>query len=284
MSENGFTYEDFLRRTAERVGIARFGAAPNNSAQIPTDANLLAKLEQAVRDGAKYFERGQISPSGGPMRWSWLEMDQTLTLDPTGAGPRNIEEDAGHYLLDPEVASAPKGKVAWRHPTTGGGAGEVYGTDRDTVRKMLDACPETTGRPELCAMEPVARLSSAQRMRYSLVIFPRPDQAYLMRWRARVSPVPFANLTDRGMWPEIHDLAVLECMVCAYVQVSKQPSDPIRLSAESLRREAMQASMALDREMRPKSIGSQGYSEPGYASLTQPRTALFNAQTGAQIL
>jgi len=280
LAEPGFTFEDYLTRVAQRVALASYAADPNNQASIPTDANRRARLEQAVRDGVSYFARGQTTEIGTPTRWTWLEAEQSLTLDATGAGPRNIDEDAAHYLLDPEVQSAPKGLMRWRVPTDGGGSGTVYVTDIDTVRRRLDRNPDETGCPEMASLERVARLSSSQATRYSLVVAPRPDQTYTLRWRSRVSPMPFTNLTERGIWPAMHDLTVVECAVCAFHQISKQPGDPVRAAAESARREAMLTSVGLDREARPRRIGQLGWSPQISVAPEVPATPFINDLTG----
>lgn len=285
VAEQGFTYLDYLTRTAQRVGIASYAAAPNNVAAIPTDANRLGMLEQAIRDGVAYFARGMITDRATSTRWTWLEQTQTLTLDPAGTGPLNIDGDAGVYLLNPEVQSAPKGEVQWKHPTSGGGNGSVYSTDIDAVNARRDRCPEETGCPRVCAIRPESRYSTAQSTRYALVLHPYPDQAYTLRWRARVQPQPFTNQAERGIWPAMHDLAVVECCVAAFCHLSnKLPGDPVRSAAEQSRREHMAISIALDRDSRPRRLGVLGNSPPSPAAPLVPEVTLVNDVTGEQIL
>lgn len=282
--EPGFTYFEYLQRVAQRVGIASYSAAPNNQAGIPTDANRLGLLEQAIRDGVSYFARGVITERGTPTRWTWLEQHQTLTLDPTGTGPRNVDLDAGVYLLNAEVQSAPKGEVQWRHPTAGSGSGYLYPTDIDAVQSRRDRGPEETGVPVVCAVRPEQRYSSSQATRFSMVVHPYPDQAYILRWRARVWPIPFTNHAERGIWPAMHDLTVVECAVCAFHQSTKQPGDPVRTASEAARLQYMTTSISLDRDSRPHRLGQLGTSPPAAVSPQVPDTPLINAVTGEQML
>jgi len=208
--DTSLTFGDLKLRVAEAVDVAPQGSGSDNRATAPTDPNLKDRIERAINDAAR-----QIA---GAWRWTWLSPTLSITLSPDGDGPMSVNEDPTRYRLPACVNSAPFGRVAWKYPAGTSGGGIVTDTHIDRLVDMTDRSPDFEGPPQYCAVRPIEGVGIGDRPGIELLVWPKPDQAYVLTSRFRVMPTRMVNDAERPIWPEWMDDAVIAKAVTNFLR------------------------------------------------------------------
>lgn len=169
-----------MLRVALDLGVAKYGAAPNNTPSLPTDPATLYKLTDFVNGGRAEF---YADFPDAQFRRRVIE----LAIGPD-ATDYQVPGDSSSYLLPVDWLGPPQGKIV----VTGGRGGWCVLTSMERVRLAFAQSGQATspslGRPELMACEPQSTPQVGEEARYLLRVYPRPDQAYTLdlrgRWRA----------------------------------------------------------------------------------------------------
>lgn len=250
---NAMTFADLKLRVAQRADLLE--QDPATGAETPsTQAPDAAKLANAVADGVRKFLRAHP--------WSFLTQTCVLTMSAAGTGPLNIAQDPARYLLPAWVESLPKGKCMWRGPTDEPGA-EIALRHIDQVATRLYQDNRTTGYPQFAGAE-WGTLNSpgvSEPGRFEFMVYPKPDQDYLVRLRLKLGPVPFVADHQVGRWPPVHDLTVVDFAVVELFKHDRDASDPgqARLigKAEQNAADSLAASIERDTEdFMPQDLGT----------------------------
>ena len=221
------------------------GSGSDNRAEVPTDPNLLDRLERAVNDAAADLARRY--------RWSWLTPIVSITLYPDGDGPDNIDSAPGRYLLPSTIQSAPLGRVAWRDPTDSYG-GQVTDTHISRLEEAAAAAPTAEGPPRLVAVWARVGGSTAigQRPGLEMTVWPKPDLAYTVRARFRRQVSRMTDHAERGIWSEVHDPTVIALACAKFMRPTDTGYAEIRADADA----KVSESIRIDQDMTGKRVGA----------------------------
>ncbi len=200
------TFADLQIRVTEAIGQASYASGV---AGISTDPNVRDKVKRSINDAALERSRFREPNTGRSVRWSWLEPDVTLTMDPVGTGPATINGDRTQYAL-PINAFGFVGTPAFRYP--GGFGDKLQDTNPEQVIAFQQRNPTLVGPPQLVAIDTSMDVAApiGSRRRRKLIFFPIPDVAYVVRLRVRVSMTPLVDDAERGPWTAEMDLAIVD--------------------------------------------------------------------------
>ena len=154
-------------------------------------------------------------------------------------------------LLPEAIESLPKTKVLFKGPD-GQPGGRVEVRHMDEVASMIARDPTGTGSPKYVACEWNTGLAPgpADRGGIELRVFPIPDRAYTLGFRARYSAIPFTSATQKGQWPQVHDLTIVALAVVEYFRHDRKPDSPSLGVAQT----AADAALAAAAELRTPAL------------------------------
>ena len=248
LPEQSMTYADIRLEVAKRSQKLVQDTDSGRMIADPTEP-AYSRITDAIRAGCREFWRAH--------NWSFLTSFVEVQLNPDGTGPLNIDGDASRYLLPDVVQSYPKGWALYRGPDDEPG-GHVKTRHMDEVAQRLFMEPTATGTPESCATEWNASLrpKASQRGGIELRVFPKPDQAYRLGFRAKVGVLHFTDPEQRGQWPTVHDQTVVDFAVAELFKSDRAASDPERAGAVAAAQSSLAVSIARDTEdYQPGEIG-----------------------------
>lgn len=199
----GWTLEQLIIELADAVGMATLGTGTDNSAVVPTDPNTLDQLTRAVNRGYRSFL------AANP-RWTFLERVVQLTLSEDGTAGNCIDSDPGRYALPSYISGNPKGD--WTFVDTISNRSCIIATDQHMLRKLRDRDPNTSGVPSYGCVRPMSPAPGGvqKAARHELVVYPKPDDDYVIQAEFRIEAHELVNLTDRHIAGAAHDMAILE--------------------------------------------------------------------------
>src|SRR5262249_5538242 len=149
------TYNDLLGEVGLFLGWGR-GSASGEQAWSSLQQ---AAVESCVKSGLRnFYYPPPTAGTDSPYDWSFLKPVATLTL-PVGVTRLNLPDDFGGC----------EGRVTVSVP--GGGRASWWGLDTvgiGTVVARLASMPDTTGRPEVCAVEPIKGTTASAGQRFAL--------------------------------------------------------------------------------------------------------------------
>lgn len=241
------TLGDLLLTLGMRAAMVDSGTGSTTRPTLPTDEYTRKLLLDAVTRSVQHMVRVND--------WTFCSMPVEIVCNTDGTGPENIDGDPSRMGLPFDVTSAPLGGMRWLNPDqTYGGLISFY--DAGLVENRMAVHPAASGRPMCAAIRPVRSASSSQRYRYELVVWPIPDQAYVIKGRFRVSLTEMMDLAQRPPWPPEHDETVLAGAM-KYLRMSGQvpiDMDPLVLDAEFTR--AIDQSKLFDSRAQSSALGS----------------------------
>jgi|GEM_PF-2500419 len=262
--DTGMRLADILLEVGEEVNALDYDAT-TGLAQLPT-GELLAKIRRHVNAGYRYFARSNP-------RWTWLEHRVVLTLDPTGKGPDNIEQDPARYRLPDYIQGRPKGN--WTFIDEISAYETVLDTSWDYVRQRFAVTNNTTGTPRLAGIS--VYQPEIGRQGWQVLFWPSPGTAFTIEAQFRIRPRKLINLDDRLMAGSDHDEAIIKCAVEDWRRMDED--DPTAWErAQQARDQAIRASILIDLENVPGRLGR--WTDPGAArGHVNPRLLSYNGVT-----
>lgn len=250
IAASSMTFADLKRRVALRVMAVMQDTAGKTVADTSQPVDDL--LEVAINDAVDEFWRSHD--------WSFLTRWYEMDLATEGDGPRNIQADPSRYLLPEAIESLPKTKVLFKGPD-GQPGGRVEVRHMDEVASMISRDPTGTGSPKYVACEWNTGLAPgpADRGGIELRVFPIPDRAYTLGFRARYSAIPFTLAQQKGQWPQVHDLTIVALAVVEYFRHDRKHDSPSLAVAQAAADAALAKSIDRDNaDFRPHTIGAVG--------------------------
>ncbi len=238
---------DLLLDLAIRLGVATTSATAPKGHTLPTDASQLGIIHDAFDAGARDVAKSS--------EWSWLSPGTSVTLDPDGLDPSCIDGSPARYLLPSNVASGALGKVSWSNATSGD---FVTDTSPERVDRQLAQFPDATGHPKLVSIWPDTQGDGNTRGRYILTVYPAPDRAYTVKAKLRLNLVIPKELSERPMWGEYVDEAVLAGALVHLKRLDKMKSGVLLADLVSDYNDKLVAAMKIDNRLRGKTLGKLG--------------------------
>lgn len=201
-SANSLTYGELKLRVASRAGLVKQDATTGKMVAHTTEP-AATRLEMAVRDAASEF---MVSHD-----WSFATVTLAITLKPDGDGALNINGDPSRYLLPQAVACLADGICYYYGPDDNTGD-QVAVRHPQEVGLRYAQNPDHTGLPEVVSAEfnPLLRSSIGQEGGVELRVFPEPDLEYELEFRCRIGHPLFITDDQRGFWPAVHDLTIVD--------------------------------------------------------------------------
>lgn len=174
--------------------------------------------------------------------WSFLKPVVAVTLA-EGASLVALPEDCGGLEGKLTVSTEDTGLF---FPLTLVGLGEVL--------TAQTAWPSATGRPELVAFEPVKGTQHTRSQRFQLRVYPEADTDYTLNFQYFVLP---QALTGQAPWTyggALHAETLLQsCLAIAEQRVLD------KMDVQTAKwTERLAASVSMDRQMKPASLGYNG--------------------------
>jgi hypothetical protein len=207
-TQSGMTLGAMMLDVAQEFGLARIVSDDGQDAapSLPSEPSRLAKIKRAVVDGYRRFILANP-------KWAWLRVSVTVTLDPTGTGPSNLDGDPTRYRLPVGVASSPYTGWLLRNPGT-----QTVGLVTDTSERRVfthQAINRTPGVPVLACVTPFDGDPTGARR---LVVSPAPDQPYTLTGTFRLDPPDLDALDQPHLAGSKYNFAILACAKAAFAE------------------------------------------------------------------
>lgn len=262
----GWTLRQLIIELADAVSLATLGTGADNRATVPSDPNTLDQLTRAINRGYKSFL------AANP-RWTFLERPVQITLSTDGSAAESIDSDPGRYLLPSYVTGNPKGD--WSFVDDNADRTCIITTSEHIVRRYRDGSPDTSGTPLYGCVRPLnpPKGGSLRAARQELVIYPDPDEAYVIEAVFRITAHELVELEDRHIAGAEHDMAILEQAVWQWRQL-ETPGLPQPTTE-------LAKSILLDRAttpVRPGAFANTFQTERGEKRLPERRDIYVNDQ------
>lgn len=241
----GMTFGDLIIRVAEYLGIANYGAGGDESAQVPTDPHDLALCQRLVNDGIRRF----ISDHAN---WRWMRKSYILTLDPTGAGGDNVDNDSARYIMPDGFGGDTS------QPVTYGTAQDVWGVletvPESLVRAWRSASTAHTGEPRYIAFRPLEddEVPENTRGRWEAIFYPDPGSAYVIAFSYRHFFTALTTVTQRQPAGIEFDEAVKAAAI-ALAEIERDDKEGPR--NKYYRETALPNAIRLDELSAPRTVG-----------------------------
>lgn len=241
-----------MLRVAEKVGLAYYGAAGNEKAQIPVDPADYDRVLRAINDGIEMVYRAYP-------KWTFLDQTIDIPLSVDGTGAECIDSDAGRYRLPWFVAGPPQKDPVWSQtPQTGwGGMARLIDYNQVLAMRAVSTNGQNgtvyTGWPKYVGCT-TYQPRNGKRQGWELVVFPNPNQAYTLRCTFRVFAPKMVELGEKHVMGAQHDQTLIDAAAWAFKRDdSKDPTERAMYKAEF--DQSLSQSIALDQENEPKTLG-----------------------------
>lgn len=227
------TFQDFIIRVAEYLGIAYYGADGTEAAQMPVDPHDLELCKRLVNDGYRRFL------TSNP-RWQYLTPTIQITFV---AGQAEYDMPDGFYgnVL-----------VPWTYPASGPHL-SITTASEGAIRQM-QAGGEVNGDPAYVAFRPKTVNAATDDARWQAVFWPTPGAVYTVTARARLFPDKLTELTDRPVAGFQHDEAIL---AAALMEAERQRGDGMGVQAQNYA-DCLKRAIEQDKQAAPKRLGDYG--------------------------
>lgn len=232
-----WTFEDYILRVAEYLGVAYYGASGNEAAQVPTDAHNLDLCKRIVNDGYRRFYEQNA-------RWNWVLRPFSITFDPDGTGSGVVDGAAWRYYMPGGFYGDIVGRIEY---AANSGQGPLVQTEPQTIL-ALRAQAQYAGWPNLYA---VRMLPDDPWRRWEMLVHPDPDEADTVTGRCRIYPNKLIQLTDRINAGVQFERAVLACALAEAEQTREDKAGTMNRKADA----EVEKAIMLDRQSAPKRLG-----------------------------
>lgn len=183
------TYGDELVRFAVDLGVAAYtGSTPG----LPGEPSL-SQLVECYREACEEFANVRT--------WSWLSPTITVELSADGTGPTCVDGLATEYAI-PTVVGQPMSPSIGQNYL-------METRDAQWLKRQNALTPELAGPPQACGIyERVGDGPDEPTTQSVVVVFPKPDQAYTLTFRASRGLVLPRDYTDPLPWSAQHNVTV----------------------------------------------------------------------------
>lgn len=217
------------------------------------DANKTNTLKWIVKSGLRQFYHPPPDQSGVSHQWSFLSPVSTLTIL-SGEQSANLPGDFKGFEGDILI-------------TTGSGLAPFSVSVGGGVRAKYAAYPSSTGRPEYFEVEPIKGTERSHGQRFRLAVWPEADQDYAIQFRYSILGSMLTGDLPYAYGGAEH----AETILASCLAVAEERLDDIANGPRYQKwRERLAASISMDRQKRPLSLGYVGDAsdlyESGYGS------------------
>lgn len=230
---------------ALRVGLVDYASGVP---ALPDDTNGLALIRSFVNRGYAHFLRDDPN-------WSFLVQTISVTFDPDGTGPYNVDGDAARYRLPGWVSS--RGLNDYVYSPTAGVVSAIK-PRAITEIKRLQQGSSSAGYPRLFAEEfvPSVDATPSRPVMPTVVFYPTPTVVRTVSNQYRVSKFVMDADEDLPVCGPEHQDAVLDAAVWLWARHDKEETDPaaVQLALAAYERSLAQ-SKAIDNKRRGTPLG-----------------------------
>lgn len=205
-----------------------------------------ARKQDAITDSVNSGLRQFYFPAP-PYSWSFLRPFASLTL-PSAATALLLPADFGG-VEGPVYFSTSGGSQYAELPTVGVGM----------IETEARRSPSTSGRPVMCAIEPVRGTSFNGSQPYQLRVWPTSDQAYAVRVRYYLLPDCLSDSYPYAYGGAQHSETILESCLAIY---EERYDDQIHGVHGQKFKERLAASIQADQRMKAQTLGYNGDMTP----------------------
>jgi hypothetical protein len=269
----GKTFEALLLDFSEQAGLASYPVS-GGAAAIPQSTHDLAKCKRFINKGYELFLRSDPD-------WTFIHAPWELRMDPTGAGPLNINQDSSRYRLPSYLNHAPVGNLRYSDDNTYLTQCVIVTPDTlERNRQLIDR----TGTPAMCAVRRIASANPVEQGGSEIVFYPTPDTAYVVRGTFRIGSYELRELGERHVAGSDHDHAILSAAMHLWAQ-----ADGVDAEVKAYRlqewTQALEASRAIDKRKRVKNRGQmrEAGTQSDPAGIVTHDRALVTTRNGVPI-
>jgi hypothetical protein len=232
------SYDKLRIRVAEYLGIAYYGAAGDQAAQLPVDAGDLDTVSRLVNDGYDRF-------IGENEKWNFLSVPLTLTFL-TGT----VSADNARYYLPDDFYGILLSRFTY--PAAGPRI-TIENIDEQRIRE-LQAGASVTGYPSVVAVRAINTTASTTAQRWEAIFWPTPQTALTVTGMYKRYPAALSASGDTSIAGFQHDRTVLAACIAA-AELQKNDEQGPR---EAFYQQMLQRSLRLDKRASPVSLGDYG--------------------------
>jgi len=233
------TFNDFILRVAEFLSVAPIDGT-TGVAVIPTDAYDLEVCKRLVNDGFRRFYNSNP-------RWNWTNQLFSITFDPDGTGPDNVNSDASRYYMPDGFYGIILGNFTY---AANSGFSEIIQVTEQSIRSKA-ASSTSTGYPTEFA---IRALHGDDKRRYEVIFWPTPSTANVVTARCRIYPNKMIETTDVPNAGFQFDEAILAASIA---EAERQREDNQGIM-ESQWAEVLTRAVAMDQQATPVNLGYYG--------------------------
>lgn len=242
---------DLLLSLGERVGQFDRGAGADNRSIPAVDPATRDRLLRAINAG-----RREVYSRMPEARCFQPRM--SITMDPTGTGPNVVGGDISKYRLPYSVQGMAGGQWDWSMPGTSGFGGDIVQCHPTDIERLhftantgsLNSFPQRMAFLRETLSNPA---EPGRRFAHVMWIFPKPDQAYILRGQARIMYEPLTVLTDLEPMGQQHAETILAFAERDW-ELGRREADAQQMIDARCDR-AIAISLELDNATGPQTIG-----------------------------
>ena len=237
------TFDDLILEVAEEW---RLAAHPSSGAAgIPTDTHDLDLVQRKVNKGYDRFLRDDPN-------WSFMLVIVTITIGST-ATFNTIDGDTARYRLPRYITGQPRSN--WWFTNTDIRYGEIIPMHHAVLEQMRQGSP-SSGRPRYAAVRPLETKDdkSGQIRGWELLLYPDPEQTYVIAADFRIRSDTLLNPLDRHIAGRDHDRTII---AASNLEMAMQDAEGRELLSryETDYLACLGSSRRLDLKARPSRLG-----------------------------
>jgi hypothetical protein len=273
------TLSDLLLTLGERHGVVDYGTGADNRTIPPQDPQTRDRLLRAINAGRReVYSRMPDARCFQPRL--------TVTMDPTGTSADIVGADTTKYRLPYSVQGLAGGMWNWSLPGTGGYGGNLPQRHPSDIERLQYASigGTLTSYPQCMAFlrQPLNNPEEpGRRFTYCVWVYPKPDQAYVLRGQARVMYEPLVALTDLEPMGQQHAETIL-AFASRDFKIGRCDQDEWGM-IEARCDKALAISLELDNATGPQVLGVASDPEAERDSIKYTRTARMYPDRGCMV-
>lgn len=227
------TYDDLIGGVAFDLG---WGRSADN-----WDANKLETLKTIVKNGLREFYHPIPDQTGTSHQWSFLKPRVQITL---ASGESTVQLPSDFKGVEGEVLVVTTTGVIRPRLKVGG-----------MTRAQRAAYPESTGVPAMLDIEPLKQTTPNRGQRFQFVVWPTADADYTLEFYYSILGEFLSGDKPYAYGGAEHASTILaSCLAWAELHLDDIAQGPKYLHW----RERLAASISMDRQKRPQTLGYNG--------------------------
>jgi hypothetical protein len=225
-------YRDIIGSVGFDLG---WGRGPD-FAEDQYDGRKLTTLKQVVKGGLQQFYNPPPDQTGVSYQWSFLKPFGHVTLA-SGARVVKLPEDF-------------KGLEGLVHVAIDNGGYSLK--LRHDARASYAAYPDDTGQPQRIEIEGIPNTTKERGQRFQFVVWPEADAAYTLQFHYSIQGVMLTGELPYAYGGAEHSSTIkASCLAWAELHLDDIPNGP----KQQFWRERLAASISMDRQKQPKTLG-----------------------------